>query len=451
MSEASDPLGGWVRGTTVRREALATIRAVGGRVVFRDEQPTAGGFWVELYRRTGLDLAREISVVVVDGPPAAGATTAPRPTRDEACAAIGQLGRVEIVDVNAGWVTPANLADLAKARAKNIGLMGVDEVSAELLTELRRMRHLTGLRINHPQAGANAATIQAIGSIPQLELLDLYGFASLRSDDLIPLGQLTRLRRLSMIQAPVDDSFLDHWQALNHVTTLELPTTQISDARLRALADRSPDLAIVQFDGSTLTDAGVAALAKCSHLGSVEFLGQSSEAHGLTDASLVTMGRHRWLMSLRMTTGRFTEAGLDALANLPLNSLDVGSVESISELGMRRLLTSQPFDRLGLAGPAITDDLLPLLIGHLNPGGCLDSVPIGDHRRRDASPRRAASGRLNLSHTALSDAGLATLTTGTTIRELIARNTKITPAGAAAFRAARPGTRLDLDPTPEGN
>ena len=37
-------LGAWVRVTTVRREAVATIRAAGGKVTFQDERPEGSGF-----------------------------------------------------------------------------------------------------------------------------------------------------------------------------------------------------------------------------------------------------------------------------------------------------------------------------------------------------------------------------------------------------------------------
>ena len=444
-------LGGWVRVTTVRREAIATIRAAGGGVNFQDEKPEARGFWVEVYRRTGWDLAREVAVVEVDDPPPSVATSGPRPSRDEMFAAAARLSRVEIFGVNRGRVTSANIADLVGTQVEELFLGGVDDVSAELLTQIGRLRPSTRLQINRPKSGANAATIRAIAAMPQLESLDLHGFDSLHSEDLVPLGQLTKLKRLAMLPAPVDDSFLDQWQALKQFNTLELPLTRITDERLRALVSRSPGLEGIYFDGSLLTDAGVSALGQCSHLGSVDFLGHPTDSPGLTDASLRTMGRLPWLTTLSLKSGRFTEAGLDALANLPLQRLFLGSIESISATGMKRLMGSRIFGRLGLAGPAITDDLLPLLVGHLNPGGYLDlsGSAITDAGMYHLLALRVAE--LNLSDTALTDAGLATLATGTTVRMLMTWHTKITPAGAAAFRKARPGTRLTVDLDTEEN
>ena len=436
-------LGGWVRLTTVRREAIATIRAAGGFVVFRDKKPEASGFWVELYRRTGWGLAREVAEVSVMDSSPMGATNAPRPSRDEGFAAVGRLGRVRAVNVSGG-VTPANLANLAGSEVEELELMWVDDLSVELLTQIGRLRSLKGLQIIEPKAGGNAATIRAIASMPQLERLILQGFTSLGGDDMVSLGQLTELKRLTMFLTRVDASFLDRWQTPKGIMTLDLPMSPISDARLRALVDQSPDLREIEFDGSLLTDVGVEALFKRPGLGRVEFPADPSNPHLLTDASLTTIGRLRSLSTLTMTTGGFTEEGLDALAGLPLNTLTIGSVESISEAGMKRLVAGRTFTRLALAGPAITDAILPLLAGHLDPRGKLDlsRSAITDDGMRHLIPLRLDE--LQLNHTALTDAGLATLASGTTVRSVFASDTKVTPAGAAAFRAARPGTRLWL-------
>ena len=389
--------------------------------------------------------------MLVPKSPPLGATSTHRPARDEVFAAAGRLSRVENVNVDMSRVTPANLADLAETRVEQLFLGGVDDMSAELLTQMGRLRPLTGLNISGPKAGANTAAIRAIALMPRLELLDLQGFASLQNDDLILLGQFTQLQRLSMLQSPQDDSFLDHWQGLKRINMLELPSTRITDARLRALMGRSTGLGGMRFDGSLLTDAGVAALGQPPNLRSMNLLGRPTAAHDLTDASLVTIGRIRWLATLGLTTGRFTEAGLDALADLPLQELSLGSVESLSEAGMKRLLGSRCFLRLGLAGPAITDAVLPLLAGHLHPQGTLDlsRSAITDDGMRHLAALRVAD--LNLSQTALTDVGLAALATGITARELIASDTKITPAGTAAFRAARSGTSLQVGPAPAGN
>ncbi len=431
---------GWgVRWVRLRSTALATIRAAGGSVSFADDR-LAGPTWQGwLDRLTGIDLGHPVSSVFLRSTVV---------TRDAVFTATGQLGSIEYLDVNGGDVTPANLADLAHAQIGSLGLRGVAEVTDAHLAAVARIPGLTGIRINYPQTPAAAAIVRAVALMTRLQDVDIHGCGPLAGADLIPLVRLPHLQRLGITPAPVDDGYLADLTPSRSLTTMELWGTQITDDRLRRLAATHPNLVNVSFGGRLVTDAGVEAVAALPNLDLLSLLGDPSPTACLTDASLITLGRSLSLRQLWLPGGRFTDAGLDVLAGGSLTDLTLGSIESASAASLARLVAGRRFGRLELGGPAITDAVLSLIVGNLDPRAVLDlsHSAVTDAGMIHLVPVSLAG--LDLTGTALTDAGLSTLAGIKMVHELVVRETRVTPAGAAAFRAARPGSRLYLNLAP---
>ncbi len=456
---------GWVvRREQVRRDALATIGTQNGYVAFRDEQTPDGGWRGWLYRRTGLESWREVAMVTLNlGPPPpmpagpfntitvavavsdpSGPVGPPPPPRVDLFRAVGRLGAIGACSVSGGSTTPAELTALAEGSVGELVLIQPWEVAAEAVGALAGMKTLRSLQIHSPSVKLSADAVRAVGRLRTLAKVDLSGIAPLTTTDLAPLGQLRDLERLVLFSATTDDAFLDALGECRHLQTLILGDTQITDDRLRRLATRVPNLNHIQCDGSLLTDAGIEALGGLSQLESCNLFTNPDSPARLTDASLIALGRCRSLSALLLPNGRFTDTGLAALAGLPFDSLQfAGTVESCCEATLTQLVAGRTFEDLTLNGPAITDALVPILAGHFAPRNAV--LSLNHARITDAAASdllKVAVSSLNLADTALGDAGLAILANHPTLSNLYAVRTRITPAGAAAFRAARPTVQL---------
>ena len=359
-----------------RRADLATIAAGGGQVVFRDTDARETGWRVRLYHRTGFGFVREVQGVSLDDEAIPPGPIPRSVRRDAAFAAIGRLGRVDFVFVQNGPVTPAHLAALATTRLTRLVLVTVPEVSAAVLAEVARLSTLTDLRLTRPQVKLPLAAVRAAAALTRLEHLDLHGFARLEPADLAPLRRLDRLQSLAISPAPTDEAVLDLLAGMPAMTSLELFRTQVTDAALRRLVAAMPHLEHLAVDGSRLTDAGIEALATLPNLKEMVVTSRCRAEIGslgrLTDRSLVALGRCRRLSALMLHGGRFTDAGLGALQGLPLRTLVVGSITTVSPPTLARVVTGPSWNLLGLHGPGITDASLPTLAAVVNPATCLD-------------------------------------------------------------------------------
>ncbi len=445
-------LGWWVRVVQVRREAVATITGAGGVVVWRDAAPQAAGAWLWLYRRTGLDFCREVWFLTLIDPPGPRADpAADRALRAEVSAAIAKLGRVEGVDLRGGRVTPADLDALARVHLTTLCLTKVDAVDEPLLAAIERLPELTTLRINRPEHKLTAGVLPAVGRLPRLEEVALWGFEPLLAADLKPLKSLTHLRTLSISPAPTDGAALDNLAILPYLSVLDFTGCQATDAQLTRLVTRSPYLGYLALDGSRLTDAGIDRLARLPVLSGLNLASRSAAPGLLTDASLKALGHLPTLATLVLHNGRFTAAGLAALQSRSLCRLDLTTIESVDSATLGRLVAGRTWDLLGLHGAGITDDALPTLAAAVNASTTLD---LGGTAVTDAGLAALAAvplRSLGLANTALTDAGLATLARGGGTSNLVAHHTQISPAGIMAWHAAVPGGTLGTEPVADEN
>ena len=450
-------IGWWVRGATLRREAVTTLREAGAVVTFRDEpgQEDKAGVWTWLYRRTGVEAFREVAGVAFR-PPGMKASppvdpAAPRPGLDETFRALGRLGRVGSVEVWLSAVTPAHLRELAGARVDRLYLVAVPEVTGPMMAEVARIGGLTDLQVNWPKTRMDPAILRAVAAMPRLERVELHGFAApLTEADVAPLAALPGLRVLALSPAPRGEGYLDRIGAAGRLTEVWLGGTRISDAGLRRLVARSPGLVAISLDGAALTDAGVEALASLPQLTTLDLVGRVAGAPGgaLTDASLATLGRLRALTTLGVTGGHFTDRGIDALQGLQLWNLQLGAIESIGPATLGRLL-GRPHGLLSLRGPGVTDATVAILAASPPGKGNLDLSYSAVTDAGMATLAGVPCSGLSLIGTNITDRGLATLGAGTTARELVLWETAVTPEAADAFRAARQRPTLFIGPAKE--
>jgi Leucine Rich Repeat (LRR) protein len=160
-------LGWWVYTARLQREAVATIRALGGTVIYADdmpfEDPSAPVLWLE--RKLGHDYTSPIGMVNLGGRGVGnedlGFLAQLRGLRalrldgadidDEALQMVGQLRRLEELSLSGTQITDAGLAHLSKlerleflylydTQITNAGLVHFDRLASLKCLELRRTR-----------------------------------------------------------------------------------------------------------------------------------------------------------------------------------------------------------------------------------------------------------------------------------------------------------------------
>ena len=453
--------GWWARAATLRREAVAAIRAGGGYVAFADDPgyEDRAGAWTWLYRWTGVEACRGVARVSYEGPatkppPPIGVSAPPEPTPDVAFREFGRLGRLERlreVESRGTAITPSDLRELAGARVGGLALHGLPAVTAPLLAEVGRIDGPERLTLGTRAATFDPRLLTPAAGLGRLKDLRLYGFARPGSADLAALGDLPATRTLALSPAPSDDAYLDRVGTAGQLVALDLRETRIGDAGLRRLVARSPGLEAITLDGSALTDAGVEALATLPRPRSVDLAGRfGARPDGvLTDASLVALGRARGLARLHLNAGHFTDRGIDALRGLPLRELRLGSVEALAAPALARLMASRGFEFLGLRGPAITDATVATLAAGVRGRLALD---LSDSAITDAAMPALATislSELCLVRTGITDRGLVALGPVPTLASLTLWETPVTPAGAATWRATHRFGSLAVGPIPE--
>ena len=452
-------LGWWVRHVRLRRAAIATIEAAGGVIAFQDQYPPVEGWWAWLYERTGIEEFREVSAITIQFDPTRprlsreGEPMTPAQSIDATIGAMTHLGPIGYVAFYGFPITSGGMGRLAEVRLTNLVLYKVSAFPEDTLDALSRLHQLEGLDIAMESVILPRGIFGAVGKLSRLKSLSLRQKSAGIVDraELASLGRLQGLEMLQLSWATLDGDSLDVLNSLDQLRFLSLGSARPDDAALRRLVTHHPRLEDLSVDGSELSDHGVAALADLPELNMLWLAGNQGRPGHLTDASLEALGRTT-LGTLGVTCGNFTAVGLDALVGLPLDALELSSIGLGNEAGIGRLVAGRTFRSLSLSGPGVTDAALPHLTGRSFMAGA-SSLSLSRSAITDAGMPHLALlplRRLNLDETALTDVGLATLAAGMTARELIARGTRITPAGIAAFEAARPGQgRFDGSPEDE--
>lgn len=440
-------LGWYTRALTIRREALATIRATGGSIDYRDQRSDATGPWVAIYRRTGLEFCREIEQVHLFESyrwTLGGLATVAGPARAASFAALAQLGPVNTILLDTFEVSPDEWSMLARAHPVYLCIDQrggpIDERSLEGLGSLRSLRCL---KLDARETPLPRSVLSSVDRIGRLEDVGISGIEPTPRWSPGPSGRWGNLTRLELVDSPIDGGFLDRLGAGARMRFLQLRQTQVTDDQLRRLVARHPDLEELELDGSRLTDAGTTALAGLARLKHLRLRARRDAPPRLTDETLVAIGRIAGLTELYVTSGRFTGRGVEALGRTPLERLELGEVESADAATWARFFAAKPrLGRLKLRGPGIDDRALPAL---LPPRGPVSNLSLSRSAVTDAGMATLATAPLTLLHlngTALTDAGLDVLGRSATLLVLGVAETRVTPTGLAAFRGAHPKIRV---------
>jgi serine/threonine protein kinase len=268
--------------------------------------------------------------------------------------------------------------------------------------------------------------------------------------------------------AAIADADLDRFRDLTALQDLQLTGTftdaglaKLTESRsagtLRSLRLVSPDMA----DGAFASFAKLPALASLSFRGSKRFTGRGLadlkgaglawlalvECHAMEGAELAKLADLPKLTELQILHGTLTDDALRHVGKLTgLKGLSVYAIQGVGDAGARHLEGLVVLELLQIElstfGEASFESFAKLPKLHtLGANNFKTFTPVA----AKALAMSPALHTLALEASSLDDAGLTALAECKSLKILYARQSKITAAGAAAFRKARPDVTLQCD------
>jgi Leucine Rich repeat len=228
----------------------------------------------------------------------------------------------------------------------------IDEAFAPI-GHLSRLKHLTV--INMPVNDAGLAHLKGLSN---LESLMLRGRNEVTDAGVAYLARMNSLKGLYLENSKISDEGLASVSKLTGLETLNLARTQIGDAGLARL-DGLTRLENLGLDGTKVTDAGLVRLLR----GRTRFKGLYLSDTQIGDDGLAPLEGMTGLGWLLLRNTRVSDAGLVHLRELTrLQSLDLYKTV-VSDAGMPYLKGLTNLQHLNLDGTKITDAGLPHLKG----------------------------------------------------------------------------------------
>ena len=227
-----------------------------------------------------------------------------------------------------------------------------------------------------------------------------------------------KLERLNLRGTDVTDTALAYITQIPSLRSLDVSYTQVTNNGLDYLSSL-PKLEELVIGGNKVTGAGLRILKQLPALRSLSLNGAQKRNSGtwtvsLTDLDLDALGGLKGLQSLDLAGLKITDAGVARLKGLAsLSVLDLSRTE-VSASGLKSMEVDR-LQRLSLHRAKRVDDGIAEWLGPA------DRLEV-----------------LDLSETALGDAGLTRLATIKSLRQVFLRGSRVTAEGVAAFRTALP-------------
>jgi serine/threonine protein kinase/Leucine-rich repeat (LRR) protein len=365
------------------------------------------------------------------------------------------------LDLNGTQVGDAGLVCLAAIKSlRGVSLAGT-QVSDAGLVQLKGAQHLVGLDLSDTRV--TDAGLAHLAGLTGLQNLRLSG-SQVTDDGLAQLARLTDLQYLHLSRTRVTDVGLAQLEKLKHLRKLYLTGTRVTDTGLSHLLNLPlPPLTVLDLGGTRVSATGVAAVKGILPDARVEWWEPNRRA---TEAILTAGGSvhvrtgdrgsdvpikdvaslpadYFRLTRAALASGRkppgelllllaaLTDPEFDDLEEVDLSALAVAdaNLESLGTLPCRRLV----LDSANIRGPGLAYlNNLPRLTELSLRCPMLSFLGVryaGELKRLE---------RLSLAGTGATDASLKSLHELVELRELDLTDTKVTPEGVAALRAALP-------------
>jgi tRNA A-37 threonylcarbamoyl transferase component Bud32 len=317
-----------------------------------------------------------------------------------------RLATLTRLDASRGGITDLRGLERAK-RLEHLNLSGnpltniepLAQLPSLVVVDLHDIPGLDGNQLVHLRSLSNLlciqfdgrknvdAALEAISTMPMLELLSIHGgssgtaagvrklerletlrglslmfFVNPLDEALDAIGRIRRLDYLNLTGSNVTDTGMPHLAGLEHLRFFALGDTKITDAALPVFA-RLSGLKILILQREAVTDAGLDALAESPTLDYLCLL----ECRQVSDAGMKAIARAARLTTLNLLgCTAVTAGGVEALADAPaLRELHIGPGPALESSGLQALATLPGLTHLVLQtdkpfSPARIDALLSL-------------------------------------------------------------------------------------------
>lgn len=165
---------------------------------------------------------------------------------------------------------------------------GVTDGSCATLASIKSLQAILMKKTGFEPKRITDAGIQQLSTLPQLEMLDLYGNA-ISNDGLRFVGQIRTLRELDLSLQAIDDLGLEHLQPLQRLERLDV-------------------LYAVGFAGPTIANQGMQTLRGLTNLRHLNLIGAQ-----IDDAALDQLAALQHLEYLQLANTKVTEKGIRKL------------------------------------------------------------------------------------------------------------------------------------------
>jgi hypothetical protein len=283
-------------------------------------------------------------------------------------------------------------------------------------------------------------------------------------------ASLAGLPQLQNLIVAKSEMTLAGWQQLaklKQLKQLDLRDCALGNEELAAALSGMSELQVLKMSGksgaTTVDDAGMTGLKACPKLKVLvaDFLWISeaglAELSGLKDlrelylanslvddAALARIGAMSSMKKLRIAKTGIGREGLDHLAALKLEELDVSECINIDDAALEPIGKIVTLKKLNLWRDAIGD----AGVAHLASLSKLEWLNVDNTQLTDDGLKAFAGfGKLSFLHlgsTAVTDAGMTELTKLKSLKELKVTRTSVTEAGVEPMRKALPGIDIQL-------
>lgn len=296
------------------------------------------------------------------------------------------------------------------------------------------------------------AGVERLQQLPALEELTLDTVEAITDAAASYLRADKQLRKLVLRGTDITDVGMPYIAALTSLRSLDLSHTMIGDVGLESLPALS-ELEELNLGGTRITGVNLNFLKLLPKLKKLSFNGIQRRNAGacwtplLTDLDLDTISLLSGLEDLNLGVG--VSLGRTGVAVGAGNCHVTGGIQ-LTDLGIAKLAKLTKLRRLDISGSKVTPAGLKTLKGLPE----LERLSLWNCRALDeaAGPELSAFSKLtflDLSYTSAGDETVKSLAALPDLKLLYLTDTKVTPAGVAAFRKQRAGSFVSWAKRPD--
>lgn len=252
---------------------------------------------------------------------------------------LGKLHKLQYLELHGLDLNETDAHEIAQLNDLVQLKLSLVSVTDDSFAPLGQLRNLQSLELVHGGTGKDLASdgVATLGQLHRLRELTLDRIISLNSTVLPHLAKLSNLELLSLARASLDGSQLDELQKLTKLKHLSLAETQLEDAELGQLA-KLTQLESLNLGSTKIGDAGLAQLQPLTELRELELAFTK-----ITDEAMTTISQFTKLNKISLYRTAITDAGVAQLAKLQdLGEVGLSECLQVTAAAVKQLKSKLP-------------------------------------------------------------------------------------------------------------